>query len=95
MLLLPNKLIEKITDLCNDKQRYQSFVRRNITKSVKQSEIITYQPKAFENSYIVDVKSVITEHLKTSHKLSNTIRQTEKLGSNRSLLVMKKKLKSF
>ena len=29
-------------------------------------------------SNIVDIKSVITEHPKTSHKLSKTIRQTEK-----------------
>ena len=36
-------------------------------KSVKQSGIITYQPK---ESDIVDIKSVITKHLKTSHKLS-------------------------
>ena len=40
-------------------------------KSVKKSKIITYQPKAFENRNIVDIKSVITDHLETSDKLSN------------------------
>ena len=48
-------------------------------------EIITYQPKNFENPNIVDIKSVITESLKTLHKLSKTIRQAEKIGSNSSL----------
>ena len=55
---------------------------------MKQSEIITYQPKTFENPNVVDIKSVIIEHLKTPHKLSKIIRQTEKLsqiGSNSSL----------
>ena len=42
---------------------------------------MTYQPKAFKNSNIVDIILVITEQPKTSHKLSNT----EKVGSNRSL----------
>ena len=31
---------------------------------------------------IVNIKSVITEHPKTSHKLSKTIREAEKVGSN-------------
>ena len=31
------------------------------------------------------MKSVITEHPKTSHKLSKTTRQAEKVGSNKSL----------
>ena len=56
---------------------------------VKQSKIITYQPKPFENPNIVDIKSVITEHSKTSHKLSKTIGQAEKVGCN------KKKWKFF
>ena len=33
----------------------------------------------------VDIKSVIAEHPKTSHKLSKTIRQAEKVSSNSSL----------
>ena len=44
----------------------------------KKGEIITYQPKTFEKSSINDIKSVITEHPKTSHKLCMTIVQTEK-----------------
>ena len=77
-MLLANKLIEKIPDPRNSKERYQSLIRQKNTKSVKQSEIITYQPKTFENPNIADIKSIITEHSKTSHKLSNTIRQAEK-----------------
>ena len=53
MLLLANKLIEKIVDLDNAKEHYQSFIRKKNARSVKQSEIITYQPKTFENSNIV------------------------------------------
>ena len=67
------------------KGRYQSFIRKKNRKSVKQSKIITYQPKPFENSNIVDIKSVLTQHPKSSHKLSNNIRQAAKLGSNSSL----------
>ena len=62
--------------------------------SVKQSEIITYQPKAFEKPDIVYIKSVIIEYPKTSHKLSKTLEQAEKVsqvGSNTSLYSDKKK----
>ena len=68
LLLLANKLIEQIPDPYNAKEYYQSFIRKKNTKSVKQSEIFTYQPKAFENSNIVDIKSVIAKHLKSSHR---------------------------
>ena len=64
MLLLANKLIEKIPDPRNAKERYQSLIKKKNRKSVKQSEIITYQPKAFENPTIVNIKLVITEHPK-------------------------------
>ena len=47
-------------------------------KPVKQTEIITYKPKTFKNSKIVDIKSVITEHVETLHELSKTIRQAKK-----------------
>ena len=54
LLLLSNKLIEKIPDPCNAKQHYQSFTRKRNTKSVKQSKIVTYQPKIFQNPNIVE-----------------------------------------
>ena len=60
---------------------YQSFIRTKNRKSVKQSEIITYQPKTFQNPNNADIKSVVTENPKASHKLSKTIRQTKKVGS--------------
>ena len=66
LLLLTNNFIEKTYDPPNAKEHYQSFISKKNRKSVKQSEIITYQPKAFENGNIVDIKSVIAEHPKTS-----------------------------
>ena len=69
LLLLANKLIGKVPDSCNAKKHYQSFISKKNTKS----EIITYQPKTFENPNTVDIKSVITRHPKTSNKLSKTI----------------------
>ena len=81
-MLLANKLIEKIPDLRNVEEHYQSFLIKKNTKSVKKSEIMTYQPKAFENLDIVHIKSVIIEHPKTSHKLAKTIGNDEKVGSN-------------
>ena len=73
--------IEKTPDPCNAKEHYQSFIRKKNRKLVKQSEIITHQPKTFENPNIADIESVITEHPKTSNKLS----KAEKVGSNSSL----------
>ena len=59
MLLLANKLIEKISDPRNAKEHYQSFMRKENTKSVKQSETSTYQPKTFENPNIVGIKQLL------------------------------------
>ena len=42
LLMLANKLIEKIPDVSNAKKYYQSFIRKKYTKPVQQSEIITY-----------------------------------------------------
>ena len=86
LLLLANKLIKKKKKLLDPryaKEHCQSFIRKKNTKSVKQSEIITYQPKTFDT---VDIKSVITEHPKTSHILSEAIRRAEKAGCNNSSL---------
>ena len=62
------------------KNTINHFLKKKNRKSVKQSEIITYQPKSFVNPNSVDIKSVITEHPKNSH-----IRKGEKVGSNSSL----------
>ena len=72
------QISRKNTDTRNAKEHYQSFIRKNPTKLVKESKIITYQPKNFENPNTVDIKSIITEHPKTSHKLSNIMRQAKK-----------------
>ena len=62
-------LTQKILDPRNDKKHYQSFMRKKNTKSVKLSKIFTFQPNTFENTNIVDIKSVDKEHPKISHKL--------------------------
>ena len=63
----------------NTKEHYQWFLRKKSTKLVKQSKIITQQPRTFENPNIVDINSAIIEHLKTSYILSKTIKQDEKV----------------
>ena len=80
LLLLANKLREKYLTLVILQKHYQSFIRDKNTKSVKQSEIITYQPKAFENPNSVNIKPVITDNSKISRKLSKTIRQVTATG---------------
>ena len=52
LLFLVNKFIEKAPISRNAKKHYQSFK----IKSVKQSEIVPYQPKAFENPKVVGYK---------------------------------------
>ena len=84
-LLVASKLIEKVRDPLNAKEHYQSSMTKRNRKSVKQSEIITYQPKTFKNPNIVDIKPVVTEYPEPSHKLLKTIRQAEKVSSNSSL----------
>ena len=60
MLFLANKFIEKkLLHSGNVKEHYQLFLRKENRKLVKQPEIITYQPKTFENPNIVDIRSVI------------------------------------
>ena len=82
LLFLASKFTEKIPNSHNAKEHYQSFLWKKNRKSVKQSNVITYQPKTFENPNIVDIKSVTTERPETLHKLPKTIRQAEKVGSN-------------
>ena len=96
LLLLANKLIEKIPDPHNAKKHYQSFIRKKQQqKTSKTIRKFTYQPKTFEKPNIVDIKSVITEHTETSHKLSKTIKQAEKVGSNSFLYSDTKKNEIF
>ena len=82
LLFLASKFTEKIPNSHNAKEHYQSFLWKKDRKSVKQSNVIRYEPKTFENPNIVDIKSVTTERPETLHKLSKTIRQAEKVGSN-------------
>ena len=43
-------------------------------KEYCQSKRITQQPKSFENPKIFNIKPVIIQHPKTSHKLSKTVK---------------------
>ena len=72
-----------------------NHLRKKNRKSVKQPEIITYQSNNFKNLNIADIKSVITEHAKTSHKLCKTTRNSEKVGSNSSLYSDPKMTRTF
>ena len=45
LLLLSNKSIENVHDPCNAKEHFESSLRKINKKSVRQSEIITDQPK--------------------------------------------------
>ena len=96
--MFTTKLTEKISDPRNAKEHYQSFIRKKNTISVKQSKIITQQPKTFEKPNNVDIKSGVIENSETSHKLSKTIIQVKKVsqvGSNSSLYSNTKKVKIF
>ena len=68
LLLFTNNLIKKVYQmLVMIQSTINHLIIKKRGKSVIQSGIITYQPKECD---IVDIKSAITEHLKTSHKLS-------------------------
>ena len=80
-----------------------NLIWREKHKIGKPSKLITQQSKTLEKPDIADIKSVITEHPKTSHKLSKTIRQAEKVSqvsgadknSDSSLYGKIKKVKVF
>ena len=90
-IVVLKQINRKIPYPCNAKEHYQSFLKKKSRKSVKKSEIITYQPKTFKNSNIIGIKPVITEHKKTSHMLSKAVRKPEKVGSISSLHIDTKK----
>ena len=94
LLLFVNKFIQKIPDPRNAIEKNKSFLSKKNRKSVKQSEMITYEPKT-ENPNIYDIKSVIKEHPKTSYKLSKTIKKGENVASNSSLYSDTKKRDKF
>ena len=87
LLVLANKLIRKMPDPCNTKEHCESFLRKKNKASVRQSAIITYQSKMFDT---VDIESVITEYTKISRRLSEGIRQAEKVSCNSALLLTQK-----
>ena len=90
-----NKLKEKKTDSRNTKEHCQSFIRNKSTKSVKQSKIINYQPKASENPNNCWYKISYKDLSKTLHNLAKTVRQGEKfkVGYDSSLYSDTKKKK--
>ena len=67
LLLLRNELIEKMPDLGNAKEHYQSFTRKKSRKSrkkIRNNYIST--KKSCKRPNTVHIKSVITELSKTS-----------------------------
>ena len=58
MLSFATKLTEKIPDPSNTKEYYHSYLKKENTKLVKRSKIITQGPKTIENPNIVEIKSV-------------------------------------
>ena len=67
------------------KKHFKSFIIKKNRKFVKQSEIITYQPRTFQNPESAAIQSVITQHPEASHKLSITIGKGKKFVSNSTL----------
>ena len=53
---MTTKLIEKIADPSDAKEYHD--LKKKKTKLIKRSKIITQQPKNFENTNIVNIKSV-------------------------------------
>ena len=71
---------KKTLDASNAKECYQSYFKVKNKTLVKQPKITAYQPKTLENPNYVGIKSVIIEYIKTSHKLSKTIKQATNLS---------------
>ena len=65
-----DQIDRKVVDPSNVEEYYNSYLKRENTKLVKRSKVITQQQKPLENPNIVDIKSIAKEHPKTSCKLS-------------------------
>ena len=61
-------------------QLFFAFICDDNNALVKQSKMIAQQSKTLKKPNIVDIKSGIIEHTKTTHKLTKPIRQTEKVS---------------
>ena len=93
--MLANILIEQISDPRNVKEKLLIICKKlkhEISKTIRNNYLST---ETFENPNIDDIKSLITEHPKTSQKLSNTIRQARKIGSDSSFYSDTNKVKKF
>ena len=81
LFIASNKICKKkLADSSNAKEYDNSYLKRKNTKWVKQSKIITHQLKAIENRKIIDIKWVIIEYPRISHKLSKAIKQAEQVS---------------
>ena len=70
LLLLANKLIKKVPASRNAKEHYQSFIKKKIRKSVKQSEIIINQKLFKPQTLLINVK---INYYRTSKNLTKII----------------------
>ena len=71
--------MQNIIDPCNAGEHYQSFIRNENTKPVKQWKIITKERK-LKKKRNIKLKSVNIEHPKTSYKITKTTKQAEKVS---------------
>ena len=79
-LLFATKLTNKILDPSNTNESCQLYLEKNHKFYKNSQKIVAQEPETFGNPNIAAIKSVIIEHLETSHKLYKTIRQTEKVS---------------
>lgn len=70
-----NQIDWKISDTTNIKECYQSYLKKKKDKTIKKNCSKTKNYRKFK---IVHIKIAIIEHLKTSQKLSKTIKETKK-----------------
>ena len=56
MRLFATKLTNEISDPRNAKEQCKSFLRKQNTRLVKRSKIITQKPKLIESPNIIDIK---------------------------------------
>ena len=65
------KLTEKISDPHDVKEEFQSFIRKKNTKSVKQSNIITQQPKLWKTHILFYESTKLISIFRKRTTLSN------------------------
>ena len=92
MLLLANKIKEKIPDSCNAKEHYQSYIYKKEKPKISNTIRNNYLSTKNIEAKIINQKP---KYCWYQIKLTTTIRQAEKVSSNSSLYSDTKKIKHF